>query len=209
MTARNAVLAVERRRQQPKRPRMLRARGAPSRGACRHCRNGNRWTAGICLRRQSRNGHQNFDQPEPRRGRPHHELTAFTDGCSGLRSILADAGVTTAPFLDWFHIGMRLQHLKQIASGLSCDNPSREAAKGVIVGEVERLHWRLWNGKATNARISIDRIHAAMHHFKGMRVHEGPTHRRESCGPRCTRWMVTCPARVTGWSTTPSGIGPD
>lgn len=95
------------------------------------------------------------------------ELTAFTDGCSGLRNILADAGVTTAPFLDWFHIGMRLQHLKQIAGGLSCDTPSREAATGVIVGEVERLHWRLWNGKATNARISIDRIHAVMHHFKG------------------------------------------
>src|SRR5271157_3295729 len=27
-------------------------------------------------------------------------LTAFTDGCPGLRRILADAGVTTAPFLD-------------------------------------------------------------------------------------------------------------
>jgi len=30
------------------------------------------------------------------------ELTAFTDGCSGLRSILADAGVTSPPILDWF-----------------------------------------------------------------------------------------------------------
>ena len=94
-------------------------------------------------------------------------LTAFIDGCSGLRRILADAGVTDLPFLDWFHIGMRLQHLKQIASGLSCDDPSREAAKAAIVGEVERPHWRLWNGKATNARISIDRIHSVMHHFKG------------------------------------------
>jgi hypothetical protein len=95
------------------------------------------------------------------------ELTAFTDGCSGRRNILADAGVTTAPFLDWFHIGMTLQHLRQIAGGLSCDNPSREAAKAVIIEEVERLNWRLWNGKATNARVSIDRIHAVMHLFKG------------------------------------------
>jgi hypothetical protein len=94
-------------------------------------------------------------------------LTAFTDGCSGLRRILAEAGVTTTPFLDWFHIGMRLQHLKQVASGLSCDDPSRAAAKAVIVTEVERLHWRLWNGKATNGRISIDRIRAVMHHFQG------------------------------------------
>jgi hypothetical protein len=43
----------------------------------------------------------------------HTALIAFTDGCSGLRRILADAGVTTAPFLDWFHIGMRLQHLRR------------------------------------------------------------------------------------------------
>ncbi|HET6236596.1 MAG TPA: hypothetical protein VFE41_16785 [Acetobacteraceae bacterium] len=97
----------------------------------------------------------------------HTALTAFTDGCSGLRRILADAGVTTAPMLDWLHIGMSLQHLKQVASGLSCDDPAGVAAKAVIVAEVERLHWRLWNGKATNARISIDRIHAVMHHFEG------------------------------------------
>src|ERR1700689_5202621 len=50
----------------------------------------------------------------------HTALTTFTDGCSGLRRILAAAGVTTVPFLDWFHIGMRLQDLQQIANALSC-----------------------------------------------------------------------------------------
>ncbi|MDR3472421.1 MAG: ISKra4 family transposase [Devosia sp.] len=94
-------------------------------------------------------------------------LTAFTDGCSGLRRILADAGVTEAPMLDWFHIAMRLQHLEQTAGGLSADDPVRMAAKVVIVEEVERLHWRLWNGKAKDAQISIDRIRAVMHHFHG------------------------------------------
>jgi hypothetical protein len=59
------------------------------------------------------------------------------------------------PILDWFHIGMRLQHLKQIASALPADDPTRVA---VIVAEVERLHWRIWNGKAKNARINLDRI---------------------------------------------------
>jgi hypothetical protein len=62
---------------------------------------------------------------------------------------------------------MRLQHLQQIANALSCDDPTRAAAKPVIVGEVERLRWRLWNGKATNARISVDRIQAVIHLFKG------------------------------------------
>ena len=94
-------------------------------------------------------------------------LTAFTDGCPGLRRILADAGVAELPILDWFHIGMRLQHLKQIASALSDDDRAQVAAKAAIVAEVERLHWRIWNGKAKNARISIDRIRAVMHQFRG------------------------------------------
>jgi len=94
-------------------------------------------------------------------------LTAFTDGCPGLRRILADAGVTTRPMLDWFHIAMRLQHLKQIASALPVEAPARVEAKAVIVEEVERLHWRIWNGKAQDAQISINRIRAVMHHFQG------------------------------------------
>ena len=98
-------------------------------------------------------------------------LTAFTDGCPGLRRILADAGVAGPPILDWFHIAMRLQHLKQIASALPTDGPARIAAKAVIVEEVERLHWRIWNGKARNAQRSIDRIRKVMRVFKGERGH--------------------------------------
>ncbi|WP_424139207.1 ISKra4 family transposase [Roseomonas chloroacetimidivorans] len=94
-------------------------------------------------------------------------LTAFTDGCPGLRRILIRAGVDGLPILDWFHVAMRLQHLMQIAGALSSDDPERAVAKAVIVEEVERLRWRLWNGKAKDAGISIDRIRAVMHHFRG------------------------------------------
>jgi hypothetical protein len=111
-------------------------------------------------------------------------LTAFTDGCSGLRRILADAGVAGAPILDWFHIGMRLQHLKQIAGALSADHPARVAAKAVIVEEVERLHWRLWNGKTQDAQISIDRIRAVVHHF------QGETDGRKSIAPSRKLWTA-------------------
>ena len=93
-------------------------------------------------------------------------LTAFTDGCSGLRRILFDAGVDGPPILDWFHLAMRLQHLTRIAGSLSSDNPERAAAKAVIVEEAERLRWRLWNDKAKNAGISIDRICAVMHYLR-------------------------------------------
>jgi hypothetical protein len=99
------------------------------------------------------------------------ELTAFTDGCPALRSILTEAGLTKPPIADWFHIAMRLQHAKQAASGLSTDKPDRIQAKTVIVDEVERLNWRIWNGKAKNGQITLERIRKLMHAFKGERSH--------------------------------------
>ena len=97
------------------------------------------------------------------------EVTAFTDGAAGLRSILAEAGCKKPPIADWFHIAMRLQHAKQAASGLSTDTPDRMQAKAVIAPEVERLHWRIWNGKARNARRTLDRVRKVMHVFQGER----------------------------------------
>jgi hypothetical protein len=94
-------------------------------------------------------------------------LTGFTDGCAGLRLILAAAGVTEPPILDWFHVGMRLQHLEQTAGALSTDTPVKRQAKAVIVTEVDRMRWRLWNGKAKDAQVSIERIRKVMHVFQG------------------------------------------
>ena len=64
---------------------------------------------------------------------------------------------------------MRLQHLTQVAGALLSDSPERATAKALIVAEVERLRWRLWNSKAKDAKISIGRIRAVMHHFRGER----------------------------------------
>jgi hypothetical protein len=95
------------------------------------------------------------------------KVTAFTDVCPGLRTILTSAEVTKPPILDWFHIAMRLQHTKLTATNFSIDSPGRVTAKAMIVAELERLHWRIWNGKMKNAQRSITRIRKVMHVFKG------------------------------------------
>jgi hypothetical protein len=51
------------------------------------------------------------------------------------------------------------------------DNASRAQAKAVIFEEVERLRWRIWNGKAKNAKRSIDRIRKVMHIYNQERSH--------------------------------------
>jgi hypothetical protein len=52
------------------------------------------------------------------------EVTAFTDGCPGLRTVLAATGAKKPPILDWFHIAMRLQHTKLAAANLSIETPT-------------------------------------------------------------------------------------
>ena len=135
-------------------------------------------------------------------------MTAFTDGCAGLRSILADAGVTTRPIADWFHIAMRLPHATLAASNLSTDEPRRKEAKATIVAEVERLRWRIWNGKAKNAQITFDRIRKVMHVYKGERIIEPEAWRPENRGTHCTGSTTISVTRAPGWSTTPLDTAP-
>jgi hypothetical protein len=93
-------------------------------------------------------------------------LEAFTDGCAGLRKLLTDIGVKEPPILDWFHIAMGLQHLRQAAQGLPTCDQAQGDAKTVIIEAVERLRWRLWHGKAKDARVTIDRIRGVMRAYR-------------------------------------------
>src|SRR3954452_8505714 len=98
---------------------------------------------------------------------PETELTAFTDGCPGLRSILVNADITKPPGLDWFHIAMRLQHAEKTAGTLPVDTSERENARAMILAEVDRLRWRIWNGKAKDAKVTLERIRQVMPVFQG------------------------------------------
>ena len=98
---------------------------------------------------------------------------------------------------------MRLHHAEKTAGTLPIDTPEREHAKTVIVTEI--LHWRIWNGKAKDARITLERIRQVISEAtatgKGIRRHAG-------CGRRCARSAAISPARAPGWSTMPSAIVP-
>jgi hypothetical protein len=62
---------------------------------------------------------------------------------------------------------MRLHHAEKTAGTLPTDTPEREHARAVIVAEVDRLRWRIWNGKAKDAQITLERIRQVMPVFQG------------------------------------------
>lgn len=135
------------------------------------------------------------------------EVTAFTDGCSSLRSILADAGVTKPPILDWFHIAMRLHHTAQAASGLSTDNPDRVLAKAVIVAESSACAGAFGTaGQRMLSAASSGSARSCMSSRMSAPIARG-VHRQASCGARCMRSIAISAAKAPGSSTTPSDTG--
>jgi hypothetical protein len=131
------------------------------------------------------------------------ELTAFTDGCSGLRSILVEAGVTKPPYLDWFHIAMRLQHAEKTASNLPIDTPERENARSVIVAEVDRLRWRIWNGKGKDAKVTLERVRSVIAIFQsesGGRKRDPPSRRLWTALREIDRYLTSQSAWLVNYA---------
>ena len=61
---------------------------------------------------------------------------------------------------------MRLQHAEKTAGTLPANTAERENAKAVIVTEIDRLRWRIWNGKAKDAKVTLERIRQVMPVFQ-------------------------------------------
>ena len=110
------------------------------------------------------------------------DLTVLTDGEPGLSELCRETTHSNnVPILDWFHIAMRLQHMKQCAAGLQCFVKTHRDAKITIKEELEKLHWRLWNGQTDSVGKSIATLSSSIRRFRYyMKQHQKQrgTHRK-------------------------------
>ncbi len=80
-------------------------------------------------------------------------LTVLTDGDAGLRAIHHQLAPRAEHVLDWFHVSMRFQNLKQVAKGLHglTDGALRRHA----LDQLERAKWHFWNGQVVRGLIGL------------------------------------------------------
>jgi hypothetical protein len=71
-------------------------------------------------------------------------VTVLTDGDAGLRAIHRQLVPQAEHMLDWFHISMKFQNLKQSAKGIN--ETTDVAVRDHALAQLERAKWRLWNG---------------------------------------------------------------
>jgi hypothetical protein len=80
-------------------------------------------------------------------------VTVLTDGDAGLRAIHRQVAPQGEHVLDWFHVGMRFQNLKQLAKGIN--GVSDGTIRGQALAELERAKWRFWNGQTVRGLIGL------------------------------------------------------
>jgi len=80
-------------------------------------------------------------------------VTILSDGAEGPRGLGQTASVgPTYHVLDWFHLGMHIQHVAQTVKGWP-DATAEEHQEGARLVDVveEHIRWRLWHGQVQRA----------------------------------------------------------
>jgi hypothetical protein len=84
-------------------------------------------------------------------------VTVLTDGAAGLHATQRCVAPEAEHLLDWLHVGMRFENLKQVAKGINGFPDG--AVHNHALSEIERAKWRFWNGYAQRGVIGL--VHLA------------------------------------------------
>ena len=80
-------------------------------------------------------------------------VTVLSDGDAGLRAIHRQLAPQAEHVLDWFHVGMRFENLKQVAKGVN--SLSDGGIRTYALDQLARAKWRLWNGQIHRGLIGL------------------------------------------------------
>jgi len=76
------------------------------------------------------------------------EITVWSDGDAGLRTLQYDVAPRSEHILDWFHIGMRFEHLLDACQAVEKGVPMARHVSAWAHFTATHAKWALWNGQA-------------------------------------------------------------
>jgi hypothetical protein len=80
-------------------------------------------------------------------------VTMLTDGDTGLRAIQRHVAPQAEHVLDWFHIAMRFENLKQVAKGITGLTEGR--IRRHALDQLDRVKWRFWHGQVERGLMGL------------------------------------------------------
>ena len=93
------------------------------------------------------------------------EITVLSDGAEIMKRLPRALPKPATHIIDWFHLAMKIQPMKQIAEHIVRSRPVLSGLLAVIDEEIEALKWKLWHGQVDRAIFALDPIVGDMDHL--------------------------------------------
>ena len=93
------------------------------------------------------------------------EITVLSDGAEIMKRLPRVLPKPATHIIDWFHLAMKIQPMKQIAEHIVRSRPVLSGLLAVIDEEIEALKWKLWHGQVDRAIFALDTIVGDMDHL--------------------------------------------
>jgi Transposase len=85
------------------------------------------------------------------------QITVLSDGDAGLRTVQWEVAPGSEHILDWFHIGMRFEHLLDASRAMQKVAPAAHGSESAL-DLATRAKWALWNGQADKTFARLEEL---------------------------------------------------
>jgi hypothetical protein len=85
------------------------------------------------------------------------QITVLSDGDAGLGTVQREVAPGSEHILDWFHIGMRLEHLLYASRAMQMVAPAAHGSESAN-NLATRAKWALWNGQADKTFARLEEL---------------------------------------------------
>jgi hypothetical protein len=95
------------------------------------------------------------------------DVTVISDDAEILKRLPRGMPKPTAHIIDWFHIAMKIQPMKQIADHIVRSRSHPIEALPTIDRDIRAVKWRLWHGRIDRAIRDLERLVARLKQSQG------------------------------------------
>src|ERR1035437_153369 len=85
------------------------------------------------------------------------QITVLSDGDAGLRTVQWEVAPGSEHILDWFHIGMRFEHLLDASRAMQKIDTAAHGSESAL-DLATRAKWALWNGQADKTFARLEEL---------------------------------------------------
>jgi hypothetical protein len=117
------------------------------------------------------------------------DVAVISDGAEILKRLPRAMPKPTTHIIDWFHIAMKIQPMRQIADHVARSRPDGPETSPSIARRIRAVKWRLWHGRVDRAIRDLQELLDDL--LSADEIENVPTSRLRSLGAQLLTYVVS------------------